>query len=366
MSKTTKILIAAGGTGGHLFPAQALAQDLLKKRDDLEVLFVGGALSSNRCFQKDLFAFQEIFAATPYLKANSFIRSLWSICKGVRQSFRILRDFKPDLLIGFGSYHAFPLLVAAFFKRVPIVLFEPDSAPGKVNRFFSRWAKVSAIQFSGAAEFLSGATVEVKMPLWERGGKNNVSQEEARAYFCLDPYKQTLLVFGGSQGASSINRLLCETASLLKDEKNVQIIHFTGQRDIETVRRAYARFGLSACVKEFEDRMHYAWRAANLVICRAGAATLAELVAFEVPGILIPYPFAANDHQKKNARFMQREVGGAVCLEEMELNREKLYREIRNLFGELGKMHEKICLFKSREHKEDFTALINRLINKKR
>jgi UDP-N-acetylglucosamine--N-acetylmuramyl-(pentapeptide) pyrophosphoryl-undecaprenol N-acetylglucosamine transferase len=362
MSKKHKILIAAGGTGGHLFPAQALAKDLLKKQPKLDLLFVGGALSTNRCFQKDLFAFREIFASTPYLKVNSLLSSLWTIAKGMQQSFEIIRAFQPDLLIGFGSYHAFPLLVAGVFKKIPIVLFEPNAAPGKVNRFFSRWALITTIQFSQAGNSLSGKTVEVNMPLWERDGKNDVSQEEARAYFCLDPYKMTLLVFGGSQGASAINRLFCEAACFLKEEKKVQIIHLTGKNDVEVVRRTYTRYGINACVKEFEDRMHYAWRAANLVICRAGAATLAEQVAFEVPGILIPYPQAAEDHQKKNALFMQTEVQGAVCLDEANLNHEKLYREIENCLQRLNEMHQKICQFKHRDHKQDFTLLISELI----
>jgi UDP-N-acetylglucosamine--N-acetylmuramyl-(pentapeptide) pyrophosphoryl-undecaprenol N-acetylglucosamine transferase len=366
MHKKRKILIAAGGTGGHLFPAQALACDLQNRDSDLELLFAGGGLSSNRCFQKDLFSFKEVFAATPYLKINSLFPSLYTIAKGVRQSFEIIDSFQPDLIVGFGSYHAFPLLLAGLFKKVPMVLFEPNSAPGKVNRLFSRWAKVSAVQFSQAAMQLYGKTLEVKMPLWKRESKKNITCEEARAYFCLDPHRFTFLIFGGSQGASAINRLFCEAAACF-DDKQFQVIHFTGKQTCtEEIRRTYARLGIDACVKEFEDHMHLAWKAANLVICRSGAATLAEQVAFEVPGILIPYPYATDDHQRKNALFMQNEVKGAIYLDESDLNGEKLYTVIRTLThnnpSRLGEMREKMRFFKSSEHKQDLSILISSLI----
>lgn len=361
-TKNKKILIASGGTGGHLFPAQALACDLLEKEEDVDILFVGGGLSTNRCFQKDRFPYQEIFSATPYLtKLQTFLPALWTIFKGVRQSFKIIKSYRPTLVVGFGSYHAFPILVAAVLKKVPIVLFEPNSSPGKVNRLFSKWARFCAVQFSQASKELSGTSIEVNMPFFERQGNKKFSIEEARAYFCLDPSKKTLLVFGGSQGATAINTLFCDALSLFSEgERAFQVIHFTGkQASAEEARRVYARLGIKACVKDFEDRMHLAWQAANLVVCRSGAATLAEQAAYEVPGILIPYPHAADDHQKKNALFMA-DLGAAIYMPQDQLTSRKLYEQIRKLLDQkqLSEMKENIRNFKHHEQKEDFAKLI--------
>lgn len=365
-----KVLIAAGGTGGHLFPAQALAQELLKKKEQIEILFVGGGLGTNRCFRKEEFSFTEIFAATPYLKNGAFLRSLWTIFKGVVQSFKIIAKFHPQVVIGFGSYHAFPLLVAAYFKKIPIILFEPNSAPGKVNRLFSRAAVWSAVQFAQAAKSLKGKIFEVNMPLWEKEGMSGAGVEESRAYFCLDASKLTFLVFGGSQGAASINRLFSEAVSLFgARQKDFQVIHFTGKlASAEEVRRTYARLGISACVKEFEDRMHLAWRAASLVICRSGAATLSEQTAFGVPGILIPFPYAADDHQKKNALFMEHQVGGAIHLNESEATPEKLCALMQTLLdpskNRLGQMREKMRAFKNQQQKQNLSTLVFHFLGK--
>ena len=364
MPDKKRILITAGGTGGHLFPAQALARDLLQEKN-IEVLFVGGGLSTNRCFNKESFAFKEIFSATPYLSnISSIFKSLKIIAKGVMQSFKILSSFKPCLVVGFGSYHAFPILVAAVIKRVPIILFEPDSYPGKVNRLFSKWAKVNTVQFSQAAKHMQGNTVEVNMPVWKKTDETQVTVEEARSYFCLDPSKKTFLVFGGSQGASAINRFFCDAASFFNEkERDFQVIHLTGKAvSAEEARAVYTRLGITACVKEFEHSMHLAWKAASLVICRSGAASLAELAAFEVPGILIPFPYATNDHQKKNALFMENQVGGAVHLNESELSAQKLYTCIQNLVDpsqqNLEKMREKIRHFKTQGTKQNLSTII--------
>lgn len=363
MSHKRKILIAAAGTGGHLFPAQAFAEEL----KDSEILFVGGGLSSNRCFQKELFPFQEISTSPLRKKGLALIKSLWAIVKGVKQSFKILREFQPSVVVGFGSFHSFPMLLAALCKRVPIVLFESNSEPGIVNRLFSRWAVASATQFALASKKLSGKVVEVRMPLWKKEGSAS-SIEEARAYFSLDPHKKTLLVFGGSQGAASINNFFCESAAELAIAgKEFQVIHIAGnEKSAESARRMYARLGIPACVKEFENRMSLAWRAASLVVCRSGAATLSEQIAFEVPGILIPYPYATEGHQRKNAQFMEKQVGGAMTLLETDLDAQKLKKMIEELIdpskSRLEQMSEAMRRFKSREERGSLSALVLTLV----
>ncbi|HEY5259346.1 MAG TPA: glycosyltransferase, partial [Rhabdochlamydiaceae bacterium] len=156
MSKS-RILIAAGGTGGHLFPAQACGEELIQK--NVEVLFAGAGLKTNRFFQTNTFAFAETSEAK---------RSVLAVMKGIFKSFSILRKFRPEIVVGFGSFHSFPLLVAARVLRIPIVIFESNSFPGKVNRWFSKTSALSCVQFAEAARHLKGKTEEVKTPLWRK------------------------------------------------------------------------------------------------------------------------------------------------------------------------------------------------------
>lgn len=371
MSSTEKhkILIATGGTGGHLFPAQALARALIQKGGH-DVLFAGKGLGSNRCFHKDEFPYHEISSApinTSDLK--KFSVSSIAIAKGLFQSTALIHRFDPDLVIGFGSFYSFPLLCAATFRKIPFVLFEPNAKAGKVNRLFSRWAKATAIQFAGVANSLKGKIFEVSVPLWEKEERKSMTEEEARSYFCLAPSKLTILVFGGSQGASSINQLFAISSQrLFHANFDFQVIHIAGDaHQAEKLRRFYEKEGIPACVKSFEDRMNLAWRAASIVICRAGAASLAEQIAFEVPGILIPFPYAADDHQKKNAHFMQDVVGGAICLTENYLTPELLLQHIRELIDPernlIDIMKRAISEFKTKENKKDLIQIVEQILN---
>ncbi|MFI5334070.1 MAG: UDP-N-acetylglucosamine--N-acetylmuramyl-(pentapeptide) pyrophosphoryl-undecaprenol N-acetylglucosamine transferase, partial [Chlamydiales bacterium] len=285
MKKKPKLLIAVGGTGGHLFPAQTLARDLLSQDSEIELLFAGAGLSTNRYFHKEQFVYQDVSSATPF-RGNIFSAAK-QILRGVKTGLKLLDEFHPDLLIGFGSFHSASLLTAAVLKKTPFLLFESNAQPGKVNRLFSRWAQMTAVQFSHAGLLLKGETKEVAIPM----KCTLIPKGEACHYFGLLPDAPIILVFGGSQGATSINRTFLEAVKLLP--AHFQILHFTGHKeDVEQVRRDYAQQGRRACVKEFEEKMAYAYSAAESAVCRAGAVTVAELIAYELPAILIPYPFA--------------------------------------------------------------------------
>jgi UDP-N-acetylglucosamine--N-acetylmuramyl-(pentapeptide) pyrophosphoryl-undecaprenol N-acetylglucosamine transferase len=371
MSKTNpkKILIAAGGTGGHLFPAQALAQELLKKEKEIDVLFAGAGLSSNRNFIKERFSFEEVLSSTPYSKKGIF-RSVLLIARGVRQSMKILDRYQPKLVVGFGSFHSFPLLLAALFKGIPLMIFESNSIPGKVNRLFSRWALVSAVQFSSSAAKLAGRTVEVSMPIWEKEPMQAMTPEDARTYYGLDPSLPTILVFGGSQGAQNINQVFSETVETLQEKIGpFQILHFTGDPKMaKTCKELYDKLGILSCVKPFEEKMPIAWKAATFAICRSGAATLAELIFFEVPAILIPYPYAADDHQRINAEFFEKKVGCAISLPDFGLNASKLAQAIEEIADPCQNrretMHEAIRCFKNQENKQCLSSIVSSFINR--
>jgi UDP-N-acetylglucosamine--N-acetylmuramyl-(pentapeptide) pyrophosphoryl-undecaprenol N-acetylglucosamine transferase len=349
-----KILIATGGTGGHIFPAEALATELIEKGCDL--LFVGGGLHQNRYFNRNSFPYWQIESATPF-KLN-FLKSLYRMGKGFFQSLKILRSFQPDLVIGFGSFYSFPILSAARWKKIPITLFESNVVPGRVNRFFSKSALFSAVQFSGASQRLSGKSVAVKMPMMK---KSKIDPQTARDYFYLDPSSFTFLVFGGSQGAESINRLFSKTIQTVQHSRPFQVIHVTGRtQSAERIRREYELAGIRSCVKSFEERMDIAWSAADAVICRSGAAAVAEQSAFGVPGLFIPFPQATDDHQMHNALFVEKEVGGAITCLEASLTVEGFRAYLERLMDpvELQKMKDALYAFQQDDRRPTLSNLI--------
>jgi len=370
MSKASSkpvIVIAAGGTGGHLFPAQALALDLLKQDAHLEVLFMSPGLEKNLYFKKEVFPFREISSATPFSK-NPFklLKAFFLLIKGTLQSLFYLGRFKPKAVVGFGSFHSFPILFAARLRRIPIVLFESNAVPGRVNRLCSRFAKLTAIHFHRARKYLKGETVCVRMPLQKR--EQIISREKAHEYFELDPKKLTFLVFGGSQGAQSINRFFCSSLEQLSKSVSFQVVHIVGHPErAEKLREIYSKYHIKASVKPFEDKMDFAWSAADISISRAGAATLAEQIEFSIPSILIPYPYATENHQGKNASFVAEEIKGGVELPEKDLSTEKLVSVIEELLHEqsekLKSMKKSLKAFKESEEKKDLCEVIFDLIS---
>jgi UDP-N-acetylglucosamine--N-acetylmuramyl-(pentapeptide) pyrophosphoryl-undecaprenol N-acetylglucosamine transferase len=364
MSKSPpkKVVFAAGGTGGHLFPAQALAQQLLKTQD-IELLFAAAKLSDNAYFDKTKFAFKDIQSTTPFrgslLKAFTSIRT---ILKGIRESMQLLDQQKPDIVVGFGSFHSFPVLCAAVLKRIPIVLFESNAIPGKVVRLFSKQALFTGIFFAEAKKHLKGETIEVEIPKKELHAQSTISKSEARCALQLEPDRLTLLVFGGSQGAKKINSHILELVPLLHQQNlPFQLIHCTGNKETaETVTQLCKSLNIPCHAKEFEPRMDIAWSAADIAICRAGAMTLSELLHYEVPGILVPYPFAADQHQLKNALFVEKEVGGAVHLSEENLTGGLLNETVLLLSSSDAQNLKKMAIknFKAQQKKADLGSLI--------
>jgi len=307
-----KIIFAVGGTGGHLFPAQALARELKENHHD--ILFAGGGLGSNQYFHKLTFPFREITSASPF-RSNPF-RAALKLLSGVRESFRLFNEFSPDCIIGFGSFYSFPILAAAKLRKIPYILVESNAHPGKVNRLFSRGAKVSAVQFEEAKSMLKGEVAPARVPFWSiENPSAHLDSQSAKKYFHLDPMRFTLLIFGGSQGAAVLN----EAGPLLG--KDLQVLHLCGKdHDPEVLFEMYKKRGITACVKQFEQKMHIALRAADLALCRSGASTLNELIQFNVPSILVPWPGATENHQYKNAKVFESK-GGALLLEQSKIDK---------------------------------------------
>lgn len=313
-----KVIITAGGTGGHLLPAQEIARKLQEK--EIEVLFVGSGLKENAYFDRKNFKFYEVLAKTPFQKG--LVRRLKALCalfKAVVQSCFFLRSFKPDLIIGFGSFHAFPILCAAKLQKKPFMLFESNTVAGKVTRFFSSFATHTAIHLP-LTKKIKGNLIEVGWPL--RAKELSLSQAEAREQLQLAPHRFTLLIFGGSQGASAINHLVLNICKqLLAKEIPFQIIHLAGRSISVEVEQFCKRHHIPAFIKIFEKNMSQVFCAADLALCRSGAATIAEIIHYQVPAILIPYPYATEQHQRENALFLERLSAAYVVEEGIDMQR---------------------------------------------
>ncbi|MCX6995211.1 MAG: UDP-N-acetylglucosamine--N-acetylmuramyl-(pentapeptide) pyrophosphoryl-undecaprenol N-acetylglucosamine transferase [Chlamydiae bacterium] len=307
-----KIIIAVGGSGGHLLPAQVLASEM-----KAEVLFAGAGLDGNIFFDKKRSSFKEISSSSSPIKGS------FNILKGVAESFKLFREFKPDMVVGIGSWHSAPVLLAAIIRRIPIVLYSPDTVPSLVTRLFAPFAKWTGISFIDALRYIKGPFKLVAWPL-RNAIKQRPSRQDAFIYYGLDPSQKTVLVFGGSQGAQSLNSLIKNALADLP----VQVIHLCGPHEDEKSLRAF--YGSRAVVKSYETQMGFAWSAADIVICRSGASTLAEQFYYAVPALYLPYPYASDKHQLINALYAKT-IGGGEVSEESRIVGEELSQKIKNL-----------------------------------
>jgi UDP-N-acetylglucosamine--N-acetylmuramyl-(pentapeptide) pyrophosphoryl-undecaprenol N-acetylglucosamine transferase len=299
-----KIVIAAGGSGGHLLPAQQLAEELQK---EAEVLFAGHRLDASPFFRRDLFSFQSISAAPLKFSVKGLLAFVKAMARGFLESVRLIKTFQPDVVVGFGSFHSFPLLLAASLMRRKIVLFEANCLLGKVNRLFAFDAKIVAAQF-----LLKKSPRHLRfVPLlpWKEQPVLT-DKQNARDALGLERDRLTFLIFGGSQGAAFLNRTI--PASL---PAHAQAIHLAGKDEAaREVADRYRQAGILTVVKGFEPNMAILYAAADFAICRSGAATMAELIRYSLPALLIPFPFATDDHQRINAEFLVKKIGGAIML----------------------------------------------------
>lgn len=360
-----RVLIAVGGTGGHIYPALAFAKKLKKTAPWVNLMFAGGGLRKSRYFDRGEFPYDEISCGYFSLrKPLMFFKSLGKILSGTWKSRSIIKKFKPDLIVGFGSYHSLPLLLAAKMRSVPFILHEANALPGRVNRLFAKHALFTGIQFSGAAQYLSGKTIAVEAPLRDELRRAKGNRKEAFDYFRFKEDLPVLLVFGGSQGAVAINQLIVQAATRYPNGfEKIQVIHFTGcLQEAGHVSRSYQALGAVHFVKDFEKEVGLAWAIADLFVGRAGAGTLAEAIEFEVPSILIPYPHAKDGHQEVNARFVAEEIGAAILCREAEATPQRIVNEIFSLLQKeperLLKMKQAIKNYKENVQHQDLSSLV--------
>ncbi len=307
------ILVAGGGTGGHLFPALAIADEIKKLQPDAVFLFLGtkGKIEARVVPQRG-YAFRTIWISGFHRRVtiDNLLFPL-KVLVSLVQSFFVIRRFRPDVVVGTGGYVCGPVLLVASMMKIPTVIHESNSYPGVTTRLLATRATQIFIAFDEARRWLKRADHVTIAGTPTREILGTVSRSASREFFRIDPNKKTLFVFGGSLGAASINNAVLETLDDLLDG-GIQLIWQTGQGDFERVRAAigYRSIGWLGA---FIDRMEYAFGAADLVVCRAGATTLAELTRVGKPAIVIPYPHAAGDHQTHNALSLA-EAGAAVMI----------------------------------------------------
>ncbi|MBZ4419476.1 undecaprenyldiphospho-muramoylpentapeptide beta-N-acetylglucosaminyltransferase [Myxococcus sp. RHSTA-1-4] len=329
-----KVLIAGGGTGGHLFPGIALAEEVTTRHHGNEVVFVGTERGLEaRVVPKEGYPLELV--KVQGLKGKSlvaFLKALFALPLAFIESFRILARQKPDVVVGVGGYASGPVVLVAWLMGIPTAIQEQNALPGITNKILGRVVRVVFIAFDEARRFFPEKKVQmIGNPIRRKLMDNYLRSHVAHERF-------SLLVFGGSLGARGINQRMIEALDHLGDLKEgLHFVHQTGKNDLELVRRGYAEKGFQADVVEFIDDMSSAYARADLVVCRAGATTLAELTVCKKASILIPFPHATDNHQEVNARALV-DAGAALMFREAELTGQKLAETIRQLKSEPAKL----------------------------
>lgn len=320
-----KVLIAAGGTGGHIFPGIAVAKEVMRRDADSEVLFVGTARGLEKKIVPDS-GFQLSLINSAGLKNVGLVgkaRGLSVLPRSLFEARRIIRQFRPHVVVGAGGYVSGPVLLMAAIMGVPTLVMDSNALPGFTNRRLARFVERAALTFDEAMPFF--------------GKKGVVTGNPVRHEFFDVPAKEGsetfhLLIFGGSQGARAINNAMIDSLeSLASYSDRLTITHQTGEEDFEKVRNAYSgSMFAGADIRPFISDMFVEFGKADLVVSRAGATTCAEVAAAGRPAIMIPLPTAADDHQRKNAEALQN-AGAARRILQAELTGERLARELKNL-----------------------------------
>ncbi len=324
-----RMLVAGGGTGGHVFPGIALAEEVVTRHPGHDVVFVGTARGLEATVVPKA-GFPIELIEVRGLKGKSLVdtfRNLFLLPLALWQSLRILRRWRPDVVVGVGGYASGPVVLAAWLLRIPTAVQEQNAAAGLTNRLLGRVVQAAFTAFPEAARHFPRRKVyQLGNPIRRTLMENFMRPERSHD-------AQRLLVFGGSQGAHALNMRVIEALPHLADLRAaLHVTHQTGARDREQVEKGYRACGFEPDVREFITDMSGAYAGADLVVCRAGATTLAELTVCRKPAILVPFPLAADNHQVQNARSLV-DAGAAVMIEERDLTGELLAREIRAILG---------------------------------
>jgi UDP-N-acetylglucosamine--N-acetylmuramyl-(pentapeptide) pyrophosphoryl-undecaprenol N-acetylglucosamine transferase len=340
------VVIAGGGTGGHLYPGLAVAREILRRDPAARVSFAGTARGLEaRIVPREGFELDLIRSAG--LKGKSLTaraRGVGLLAPAFLDAWRIVSRRRPQVVVGVGGYSSGPVVMAAVLRGVPTLVLEQNAAPGLTNRVLARWVRAAAVSYESTLGFFHGrgfvAGNPVRPEFFARPpARGSADAAEAPSGLATAaPGATRVLVFGGSQGAHAINAAMAAAAPALAARGSaLSLTHQTGERDLAMVEQAYRQAGLTADVRAFIDPMAPAMLAADLVVCRAGATTLAELAAAGRPAILVPFPGATDDHQRKNAEVVQA-AGGADLIDQRDLTGERIAAALASLSGDRARL----------------------------
>jgi UDP-N-acetylglucosamine--N-acetylmuramyl-(pentapeptide) pyrophosphoryl-undecaprenol N-acetylglucosamine transferase len=332
--KLMRVVIAGGGTGGHLYPGVAVAREILRRDPQAQITFAGtergieARVVPREGFELDLLR----SAGLKGKSAASLVRGLLLLPLSGLDASQIISRRSPDLVIGVGGYSSGPVVLAAALRGIPTLLLEQNAVPGLTNRLLARYVSAAAVTFDSTASYFGRRAFVAGNPVRPEFLAENLSPA------VRPPGPPRVLIFGGSQGAHAINVAMVEAAPQLAAlAGGMAITHQTGERDLELVSDGYSRAGLAARVEPFLFAMDREVSAADLVVCRAGATTLAELTAAGRPSLLVPLPTAADDHQRKNAVVLER-AGAAEVIEQKRMTGALLAERITALVGDDTKL----------------------------
>lgn len=365
-----KVIIAGGGTGGHLFPGIALAESLIEKYPEAQIIFVGtpkgleAKVIPKTGYQLNFISVRGFVGKS----LNEKVKSLMSLLKSMFESKNIVDSFSPDIVFGVGGYASFPIVLTASLKKIPTIILEQNTVPGLANKLLSKIVSAVAITYPETMEYfqrektyLTGTPIRMRIL---EGDK-----QKAKKLFNIEEGRITILILGGSLGARKINKAMTEGLSYLLPFKNkIQIIHQTGESDYNWVSNEYKNLTFRATVLPFIYDMVEAYSVADLVISRAGASTVAELTAIGKASILIPYPYAAYNHQEMNARRLLSR-GACELILDRELNGEVLAKKINKILTnpEIMKEMEMASLAFGKPHAgEKIIEIAESLLRRKR
>ena len=333
-----RVTIAAGGTAGHVFPAIALARRLVEDHG-ADVTFAGTPSGQEARLVPDAGFRLETIEAAPVVRRLSVrnVRAPYVVARSLGHAAAIVRG--SDVVVGMGGYVSVPVALAALRARRPLVLHEQNAVPGLANRALSRPARVVALAFADAARLLSRRVASVvtgnpvRAPILSVRSSRDALRAEAADTFGLDVGRRTLVVFGGSQGASRVNGAVVDAIGLMRERRDLQVLLITGPAHHDAIRASLPRDGeVLVRTVGFLDRMELAYAAADLVLSRSGATTVAELTVCGLPSILVPYPYATGRHQEANAKALQR-AGAATVVMDEALSGPMVVRRVGDLIG---------------------------------
>lgn len=318
-----KIIIAAGGSGGHIFPAIALGRSLSALDKGADILYIGSDKAlDRRMFEKEGVLFRTLSAnKLAYKFSPGMVVVCFRLLVDIFKALSIVFSYKPDVVVGFGGYVSFPVIFAAGFAGIPTIVHEQNMVPGRANKLLFKFVSKIALSFEETKDAVgrySGKCVLTGNPI--RGEIANSDRSYGVKRFGLDGNKFTILVIGGSQGAGFLNRTFIDALSMMGPgpRRSMQVIHITGVKDYEWALKAYEGLGMDHRVHSFIDRIEEAYGPADLVVTRSGASAIFELAFLKKPMILVPYPYAMS-HQLDNARVLSRS-GAALLVEEKGLD----------------------------------------------